>query len=846
MTSRRYLSKKKKGASYSFFSALKTAGVPCGILTVIYILIFGVLPFVTFHGYENEEDYLTGQITKRDAGEHFKYIIFSADGEFTCYAILALIAIISLTLGIILFRFASDKRTVNVFYSLGIKRTTLFYTRWAAGAIAICACTAIGVIVCYAVNLAFVGLSWQLSLVLFYFYCGLSLFSLLIYTVTAAIFASVGTVSEGVICSVGIIALPTVVCLCAQNLIEGFISGSPYGSYVYSFALTRADSDYRDTGGTLVSQYAAYNPVLFFSNALNAFGTCVIEKDKLLIGMRQVDWHLPSVFTVLPWFFVVVAFALLGGLVFFRMRKAESCGFLNTNKPLGILVLFELMLFASCLPLVEAKYNETSQVLLVSGLLALAAYIIFEIYLERGVKLFFKKMWKLPAFAAAVACVFAIFMNGGLGYESYVPDTSDIKSVTLSLPVSLSEISLRNNNFGWSSTGYISSPVFYDMYNAMPDITDTETVKTIAAVHADSVKNESGYKIYVKYVHKNDTETERLIYVDNDGMAKLLRAFDSPACTEPINKMFTNVIDEKATAEEAGMTGLSMFDYRYSTVTAISENMHNGNVISLSKDEFAALKAAVLKDLTARTADTYYNAPFKQYGILRFSTDLSIWGDYEIYTEGVTSAYVPEEIPGDEENVFDEEEAENEMPTPEKPARLTKADSEYTGFGNDFRGESGEHYDVLIDGGMVNTIGYLNSIGAGNAFNGSKTVKSVSFTSAEKYGAYNEDRKLYGFSQEGREFFADSVAPGAYWDLDNNKKDFVEKFSENVITDAEKIKQLEDLMRLHVFNYGKGYWCLIAYTDGTYSSRFLPENSAPDFVRSYSYTDQAYIWENAY
>lgn len=834
MTSRRYLSNKKKGASYSFFSALKSAAFPGGILTGVYLLIFGVLPFVHYYNYEHDRDYATGQISLRNAKEYYKYIIFSGDDEFTCYAVLALIAGLALALGIILFRFASDKRTVNVYYSLGIRRTSLFYTRWFAGALVICAATAVGVIASYIVNLLFVGLSWQLSLVLFYFYCGLSLFLLLIYTVTAAIFASVGTVSEGIVYSAGIIALPTVICLCAQNLIQAFLKSSPYGAYIYGFSLTGTSYSSLNTAGTLLTQYAAFNPVLFFSKALTTFGVCVKEKDKLFIGMKGEAWHLPSIFSVLPWFFVVVAFALLGGLVFFRLRKAENCGFLNTNKPLSILILFELMLFAACLPLGEAEYYDAYQVIIVSAVLALAAFIAFEIFLERGVKRFFKKSWKFPAFAAAVACVFAVFMTGGFGYDSYVPEVSDVKSVTLSLPVSQSAISLQNDNFGWSSSGYINLASSYGMYSALPEFTDAETIRTVTAAHADSVKKDGVYEIYVKYTHKNDIDTERVFSADDEAMAKLLTVFESPACREQINTMFTNVIDEKATEKEAAETGLAMFDARYATVTAVSEDMYTGNEINLSKEEFNALKAAVLKDLSSRSADTYYNAPYKQYGFLRFSTSLSVWGyNGETYEEEVTSPAVEYVPPVPEEEL---PEGEADLPAEnEKPARFTKADTAYGNFGNCFTGESGGYYDVLIDGSMVNTINYLNSIGAGNAFTSRKTIKSVSFTSAEKYGEYSPENDFVHVNKR-REYFADSVASDKYWDYENNKKDFAEKFSQNPITDAEKISQLTDLMRMHVFNYGKGYFCLIAYTDGTFSTRFLPEASAPDYVKNFSYT----------
>ena len=840
-TSRRYLSNRKKGASYSFFSALRSSAFLCGIMAAVYLIFFGILTFYTFYSYEHGMDNSTGQVILRDAHDCYKYLIFPVDDEFSCYAVLALIAVLSLVLGILLFRFSSDKRTVNIYYSLGIKRTTLFYTRWLAGALAVCACVAVGVIVCWMINLGFVGPSWQLSLVLLYFYCGLSLFSLLIYTVTAAIFASVGTVSEGVVYSVGVIALPTVVLLAAQNLISAFLESSPYGSDLYNFALTEANYGYTATAQSLISQYSTYNPVLFFSKALTEFGACYYEKDALMIGINgDIKWHLPSLFAVLPWFFVVIAFALLGGLVFFRLRKAENCGFLNTNKPLGVLILFELMLLAACLPISEASYYNTVEVLAVSAALALAVYIAFEVFLERGVKRFFKKLWKLPAFAAAVACVFAVFMTGGFGYENYVPEISDVASVTLSIPVSQSDISMRRENTGYMCMGFISVASYYNWYSALPEITDSETIKTVVEAHREAVGPDGGSavgSVYLRYKHKDGTVTDRVVKVDEGVLTKLLTVYDSPACKEQINTMFTYVIDDKASESEAGATGLAMFDYRYAEVTAVSKDMSTANTLNLTKDEFNALKAAVLADLSARSADSYYSAPDKQYGFLRFSTPLSVWGDYGYYEEGMTVLSQPE---GDNNPAPVDPDAwqteENTGAEAEALPRLTPDDGVYTDFGNFFHGGECNFYDVLIDGSMGNTIRYLNSIGAGGAFTSRKTVKSVSFTRAEDVIDYDYS----GYSYPSCEFFADCVSNNEYWDLQQNSKNFVENYSENIITDKGKISELEELMRLHVYHYGKGYFCLITYTDGSYSSRFLPESLAPDYVKNYSYTGSAY------
>lgn len=832
MTSRRSLSNKRKGSAYSFFSALKTSLLPGGILAVIGILVFGVMPFSTFYDYKNDMDYSTGMSIVRDVKAQYKFITFM-DGQEAVFAyfFLVLLAVVSVVAGIAVFRFTADKRTVNVYYSLGIKRTSLFYSKYFAGALVLCASVAVSVIASYIVNLIYVGASWQLSLVLLYFYCGLSLFALLVYTVTAAVFASVGTISESILYSVGVLALPTVVLFSVQRMLS-LLENTVFGKTVYPFQLAGQTSWNNGNTADLVTTYSSFNPVLFFSGAIQKYAVGVKENGKVLIGMEREPWELPSIITVLPWFFVVAAVALLAGFVFFKHRKAENCGFLNTNKPLSAVVLIELMFLAACVPVTGAEYSPLVEVLPICAALAIAAYIGFEIFLERNVRLFFRKLWKLPVCAVLIAAVFTSFVTGFFGYDTYVPEAKEVKSVAVSLPLMRKEITAADNqSLSYMSDGFVNHFDMYGYYE-LPEMSGEKEIKTVVDAHRAALDVKDGhYPITLRYMMKGGRVVQRSVRTDAEGMNELFTLYEADECKKAVETMLTKDFGEKPTQTELRDSGLSMFRYENASVTAISRSMQEGYDLHLKKEQFDALKKALLADLLARDYQSYFRADKKQLGVLRFETDVSSWESGGYYEEGVTSAmpYADPGVPSEEEF------PEDAQPIIEAGGILEKADMPYSDLGYYFVHGEYAMFNVIVDESMTNTLSYFKSIGAEKCFDTHKAIRSVSFRAARVFSDYSADNRGWNLI---REFYSDSITPvnGNYWELQDNPETFVKDVSENPVTDNAKIAELDGLMRLHAFDFDSGYWCLVCYADGSYSSRFLPEDLAPQYVKDFNYT----------
>ena len=103
---------------------------------------------------------ITGQNVMKLMREAYEVFIF--DSERAAYEPLisfypALLVVISLLVGVLLFRFVTNKKTVNVYYSLGIKRADLYTARLVAGIIMMLAATLIPLAVSLGINLHIFG-----------------------------------------------------------------------------------------------------------------------------------------------------------------------------------------------------------------------------------------------------------------------------------------------------------------------------------------------------------------------------------------------------------------------------------------------------------------------------------------------------------------------------------------------------------------------------------------------------------------------------------------------------------------------------------------------------------------
>lgn len=854
---------KKKGAAYSFFSGLSAGFVPAVLIAILQTLLMAVMPLINFINIDfGNSDYVGEKLLSKDK---YKFFVFDMTDSAEFFVLFAVLGVLSILVAIRLFSFICDKKTVNVFYSLGIKRSTLFLSKFSAGAVLLICATLIPVVLSYGVNLIFLGGSWQLSLVMLHMYCGLSVFSLICFSVAAVVFSSVGTVSEAVVYSVALLFAPSVIIYLTENIIGAFLPSSTLNLQIHGFGLT--DHDYWGSDSpSLLEATSDYNPLLFFANEIAAFARGMLEDGKLTLRINHeaADWYIPKLFIHFPWFIIAVGLGVLGSLLFKRI-KAENCGFLNTNKVLSNLTIFELCLLGSSVLLGEIEWTDMWIVVLAGFGAAFALYLIAEIFLKRNFIKILKALYKFVVHMTVVCLIYGVCMTGAFGYSEYIPDKSKIDSVELSMPLSYSQISTGYTYFNWNTNDFIK---VYESYNfkLLPEMKVSEDIDKIMEFNRkiNSIEKDDGIQneIVIRYNLKNGKTSERRhILTSREELSELLKLTELKGYRDEIRNMIYNSFtmdDLKAEFNKYGYIDESnayklAFTYEYSVVTARSTSLRENRALNLTKEQFNTLKDAVYKDISALSYEDYYFGNKAQTGILSFGIKSEVFdelrGDTVVYRMNYTEeATVPvvmtepvtqpdEEIPDDEIYPDDEPFLEE----PEDTRYLYTDNKQYQNLGGMDSNE--KCYDVIITEDMVNTLNALNSFGLSDCFNSELTVESVAFREYnlnDIFSYYRYNNRNYIF-----DFYSYPVFREDLYYISDDITLVEDSVAENKITDKDKISTLTSLMKLHEYTFNDGYFCFVKYSDGSYNTKYLSREDAPDFVTSYNYklnSEDNYYW----
>lgn len=849
MTSHKYLSK-KKGAAYTFFSGLRTAIVPAVCIALLELLVFAFAPAFSLSSQKKS----LGSNSAQKLSDTVKFFTSIVEEQFLCYAFLIIIALMSITAAVILLHFMADKRTVNVYYSLGIKRRTLFLSRWFSGAVMLTVPPILAVTAGFIVNLIYLKLSWQLSVAYLHIFFGLWIFSLLCYSVSAAVFSSVGTVSEGIFYSVGVLAFPSVVLLALQNLLAAFVPATTFNSIISAFGSSEYFGNL--TAQSLLAKFSRYNPVLFFADEIIKYSCGTIKQSSLILG-DSTPFSFPNLGISLFWIPVIVIVTVLG-CIFFVRRNAENCGFLNTNKVLANAVLFELLMAAVAIPLTEINYYPLKDLFIGSAIAAFVIYILFEIFLKRNFKLIVKSCYKFAAHAAVIAIIIGIFSAGLFGYAKYVPDTSDVKAVAVAVPVSGSSLDIRTNSYMstvYSTNPFVAAKMQYG-FSELPEMTDENDIKEVTALHKKLVDAniDSGNAIAsltFRYALKNGMTESRRVFVKDE---KLLReAFElctAAACKAQYEKLlgtdWSTLKNDSGKFIEYEDSAYGAFIYENSSVAFYLSTLNEDYALDLEKTEFYALKEAVKKDLIAQTSADMFDSTSKPLGVLSFTAD-----DAALSVEGMTGNMQYEE-PASAPGQLPETVNENELPDDgtlgdetdesEVPANETDENKKLrydTDRLYEIYPDYGFTYNVIVTEKMTNTIAALKNSGSEEVFKSRLTPKSVSFIKLD----YSSMARPYSAS-DGRNFISRDTL--AFAPSSENVYDYrtdstmtltqaVKVKSENIITDSAKISEVLSNVSLRSLTKNGDYICVVDFGNERVACYPLPSEKAPEYVRNYTY-----------
>lgn len=640
----------------------------------------------------------------RDAYEVFIFDSEQAAYNPLLYIFPALLVVISILLGVLLFRFVTNKKTVNVYYSLGIKRADLYTARLLAGVFMMLAAVLVPLAVSLGLNLHYFGSSVMLWRT-FLFYAVHNVICVLAgLTISAAVSSCVGTVVESIGFSAVLAAFPSVVTMCVNYGVPAILNGAPSKTYydIYPVASSFGENYLDMTNSTLFGRAIAHINLLMLnrSSFINSSSIEAMTKE------AAKKWAAPSLTPYILWAVLIAAFFVFG-LFMFKRRKAEICGFPGRSAVLNFVLCMIASFGAASLIIYFIAYTSQISRWIMIALVIVAAFLVFvilDVILHLSFKAL-KKDWKIGLVHVGLMAAFLLSLyTGFFGYSSRVPDVQSIESASISAPNALMGSYKLGNGL---RSGYNSNLYYFgedglkDYYyvgnrsnSLVEDFKDKDDINTVREIHKAMIKagniNEmncdpddyskrvTSQKVIIKYKLKNGRELVRVYnYVPLTDYPTLYTLEDTKNWNSKIKNELLNIDSENVIP--------ILFSAQMDKRTAVDEELTAG------------LARAIYNDISTLSSDKFLTSNAKYLGSVAFYVSRQNTQE-EAYYGSATTVTEPMPEPGIEEDL--------DMSRQDKVNELSA------------HGESSGHYislgdysTVPITSEMTNTISFLKEHG---------------------------------------------------------------------------------------------------------------------------------------
>lgn len=694
------------------------------------------------------------------------YEVFIFDSERAAYEPLisfypALLVVISLLVGVLLFRFVTNKKTVNVYYSLGIKRADLYTARLVAGIIMMLAAVLVPLAVSLGLNLHYFGSSVMLWRT-FLFYAVHNVICVLAgLTISAAVSSCVGTVVESIGFSAVLAAFPSVVTMCVNYGVPAILNGAPAITYygIYPAASSYGELHFDITGSTVFGRIISHINLLMLnrSSFINSSSVEAMTKE------AAKKWAAPSLTPYILWAVLIAAFFVFG-LFMFKRRKAEICGFPGRSAVLNFVLCMITSFGVASLVLyfVVSEIPQITTWMIIVGLMIISIiiFLIFDIILHLSFKAI-KKDWKIGLVHAGLMAAFLLSLyTGFFGYSSRVPDIQDIDSVSISAPNAL----MGSYQLGRELSGsYVTDRYYSDVYSnyyyvgnrsvsLIENFKDKDDINTVREIHKAMIKagnirrvntNSDDYSkrvtcqsVVIRYKLKNGRELVRVYeYVPLTNYPTLYTLEDTKNWNSKIKDELLNIDSEN--------------------VIPIVFSAQMDNRIAVDEELTAGLARAIYNDITTLSSDKFLTSNAKYLGSVAFYVNRSQREDYSMYesSEYVNATSIEDEITEEEEPLSRQETVDN-------LAIRDNSQGKYLALGD---------YSVIpITEEMTNTISFLKAHGLYEKLSDESPIVSARIADMGK--ATSSDDMRHGFAYSSPIF-------NSFWD-DGKSKPYSKKDSD--------------------------------------------------------------------
>lgn len=816
MTSRKSL---QNNFGYAYRSGLRDNSLFAILNTVLLSLFFVVMPITTFRN-NTSTDRQTGQVSVVNFKEQFSFM-FTNSMEMFRYIVIAGLIGVGLLVGITTFKFITGKKTVNVYYSLGIKRQKLFAAKYLSGLTLIAASVLLPMLVSLIVNISVLGTNKFMFPAFAYLTLGMFSVAAVSYTITAMVFTLVGTVFEGALFSGILILFPEILFRCLQVLIEKLVLGTPLGA---TFNL----SGVQDPTKSLTQSFENFNPLRYFSKGL--FTYSLADAKGQVVSYESggaVAWSAPNFLPVVLWL-AVAAVLFLGGMFFYKRRKAEIGGFIGKNRVMNFIGTFLVGIFGFVLTFDILRAKGMVIAIAVGVAVFAVIYVGLSFLLLRNVRQFVKELPALPIQLAIVAVIFIFFATGYFGAANKIPETAEIQLAQITMPNCHPDTAPANYYTHYMMGIGSANTTPYGEYTSEKDLEFVRNVhkKLVEAGKTEPTKLDSEfngtYPVSIKIVYKlkNGKEVLRCYYGVSAEILRELQKADATDYQQSVyKKLFKDEIKvvemPKETEGVPAATRQAYEEYLYirrvredGDVRLYNKTLSTETKLELTAEQREKLLDCLYRDLTAQTAQNRYN-PAETLGVISFTSAADTeTGDKSTVVMGSDSAmheYADSVMPGQEDI---------------------------------FTGKSivcGDP-DFLITSDMTNTVEFLKSVGYYDEMVGDKELKTVYGMQVSQMFArsylddwiyYREDFacEFLSESRTDKEAFTEITAAGSYYDENDRPQTFnsadkalMEEIRKNAVTRAELLPT--------------DYIVVLAYTDGTYAKTYVRADKMPEEAKA--------------
>lgn len=398
----------------SFLQALKRYCFHGILMFALLLPIFNDI----YHMFREQERFLTGY-SDYDYLADYVFALNRHIGNEEMGYLCLVVGFSAMFLALHCWRYLHVKKTLNVYCSLGVSRSTQFWARFLACALLLIAPIVIVFAGLLFFNIVLFGSSAQLWTATAVYALSLIAVTMVAYCLTSISMCVTGASVESFLCAGCLVALPVTFFYNLQYLAAVLLKGN---------AVDRRLND-------IVTGDSVHEGAFLPDHSFLDFFRPVTDYDfsRGFEWNRSTDWSHPGWKYPLLWLAVA---AVLSAILFvlFKNRKNENAGFLGKN-PVLIAVACLSLSFLISIPayFVGVQESITGYIVSIIGpILLFLVYITIMAILLRSKK----KLARTLPIALAACIVFesvcVLFISGAFGYEKRIPKKEDIESVGVS------------------------------------------------------------------------------------------------------------------------------------------------------------------------------------------------------------------------------------------------------------------------------------------------------------------------------------------------------------------------------------------------------------------------------